>query len=209
MANESSFDCSQPRWEATGEKTVTQLLRRIADGDRGARNQLFELLYSELRQLATSQLRGQPADHTLQTTALVHEAAAKLLDGNGLRSLRDRKAFYAVASRTMRSILVDHARKRSARKRPTGDGRHRVELDDVIDDIERTEHIDLLALDDALQELATHHERCHEIVTLHFFGGLEFREIAKHVSVSLSTVEKDWKFSRCWLLRRMNPDDDI
>ena len=190
------------------EKPVTELLKRIADGDADAKNRLFELLYPELRNMATHAMRGQPADHTLQPTALLNEAAARLLKGPSLRNLRDRSAFYAIAARTMQSVLVDHARKRAAKKRPSGEGRHREAIGEIIDHVERMAKIDVLALDFAMQQLENQHQRSHEIVTLHFFGGLSFPAIAEQLGLSLSTVEKDWKFARCWLLKELDSRDD-
>lgn len=190
------------------EKPVTKLLRRIANGDRDAKNQLFDLILPELRKMADNAMQGQPVDHTLQPTALLNEAAVRLLEGRALSNLRDRSAFFAVAARTMQSVLVDYARKRAAMKRPSGNGRNRVMMDDVIDHVERIARIDVLALDCAMQQLERQHQRSHQIVTLHFFGGLSFPAIAEHLGFSLSTIEKDWKFARCWLLRELDSHDD-
>jgi RNA polymerase sigma factor (TIGR02999 family) len=179
---------------------ITDLLHRISSGDRQAANDLFEGLYSALRSMAGSAMKDAKPGDTLQPTALVHEVFAKLMKGSTLANLNDRRSFYAVVAMTMRSILVDHARKRSKARRLR---EHRMVLDDLVDGFETESRVDLLALDEALHQLQCRDERQHQIVTLHFFGGLRFNEIAQHLEVSVSTVERDWRFARCWLLDRL------
>ena len=192
---------------ADAEPSITECLQRISDGDRSAVDELFRVLYPKLRQLAENAMRRERPDHTLQATALVNEAVTRLLTGNRLDGLKDRRAFFALASLTMRAVLVDHARRRAASKRPTGDHRERTPLDDVIEEFEAQENVELLALDEALEELKSHNRRQHDVVNLHFFGGLRFREIAEQLNVSISTVEKDWRFARAWLLKRLDRDE--
>jgi RNA polymerase sigma factor (TIGR02999 family) len=186
------------------EQQITECLRRVSDGDQNAVDDLFRMLYPQLRQMADNAMRRQRPDHTLQPTALVNEAVTKLLTGSNLEGLADRRAFFAFASLTMRAVLVDHARRRSAAKRPSGGDRSRIALDQVVESFGKNERIDLLALDEALEELKRRNQRHHDIVNLHFFGGLSFREIAEHLDVSLSTVEKDWRMARAWLLTQLD-----
>lgn len=187
---------------------VTTLLSRAADGDRLAKDQLFELLYPTLRELAAAQMRHERPGHTLQPTALVSEAILKMNDDRLLEKAANRCGFIAAAARAMRAVLVDHARRRSASKRPSGEKRQRNPLDEAVEYFERTQQLDVMALDDALEQLRMLSERQHGIVMLHFFGGLKFKQIADYLDVSLSTVEKDWRFARAWL-RRVLDDDSI
>ncbi len=159
---------------------------------------LSELVYAELREIARRHLRGERAGHTLQTTALAHEAYLRLVDD---RSAGDagRARFLALASQAMRRILVDHARRRGAEKR--GRGAERVTLAGVPD--ERGGAIDLLALDAALEELARLDERKGRIVELRYFGGLTVPEVAAALGVSAPTVEREWSHARAWLRARL------
>lgn len=187
------------------EFPITEYLRRAASGDAQAAEAVFTVLYDELRTMANRAMQGEPNDHTLQPTALVHEAFMRLIQGEGLEQVANRFAFFAIASRTMRNVLVDHARKRNAIKRQPR--MPRVPLDDVIAAFEQLEQIELLALDEALEELQRRDDRLHQIVMLSFFGGLSHREIADHFGLSLSTIEKDWRYARCWLLNRLDSSD--
>lgn len=187
------------------EFPITEYLRRAASGDAQAAEAVFTVLYDELRTMANRAMQGEPNDHTLQPTALVHEAFMRLIQGEGLEQVANRFAFFAIASRTMRNVLVDHARKRNAIKRQQR--MPRVPLDDVIAAFEQLEQIELLALDEALEELQRRDDRLHQIVMLSFFGGLSHREIADHFGLSLSTIEKDWRYARCWLLNRLDSSD--
>ena len=187
---------------------VTTLLSRAADGDRLAKDRLFELLYPTLRELAEVQMRHERPGHTLQPTALVNEAILKMNDDRLLAEAANRYSFIAAAARAMRAVLVDHARRRTALKRPSGEKRQRHPLDETVEYFERTQQLDVMALDDALEHLCAQSQRQHDIVMLHFFGGLKFKQIADYLDVSLSTVEKDWRFARAWL-RRVLDDDSI
>jgi RNA polymerase sigma factor (TIGR02999 family) len=185
----------------TESQPVTYLLRRFADGDSEAARELFDVLYTELKAMAGSVVKRQGSQQTLQPTELVHELFAKLVRGSTLPRLKDRVAFYAVAAQTMQSIMVDQARRRTCSKRPQQHSR--VPLDDMVDWFEQSERIDVIALSDAMEQLSQIHSRQHQVVTLHFFAGLYFHEIADQLGVSLSTVEKDWRFARCWLLEQL------
>ena len=191
---------------AADEDSVTLLLNRISAGDIGARDLLFNSVYSELRYLAASLMRKARRNHTLLPTDLVHEATMKLLHADSLTALANRRMLFAVAAHSMRSILVDYARQRSALKRPTGGDRQRTPMDEVLEHFEASERCSVVELEDALVDLREHSQIHHEIVVLHFFGGMKFIDIAKHLSVSLSTVEKSWRFARCWLVDHLNPD---
>ena len=180
---------------------VTSVLHKISAGVDGAHDQLFELVFQDMRAMANRMMSQQPADHTLQPTAIVNEAAMRLLSDQDLGKNASRRLFFWTAARAMRRVLVDHARKRSALRR--GGSQKPVALDVTIEFIESSSGIDLIDLDEALNELRDTNERHAEIVTLRFFGGLELKEIANQLNVSLSTVEKDWRLARIWLRRRL------
>jgi RNA polymerase sigma-70 factor (ECF subfamily) len=173
--------------------TVTLLLRRCSAGEEEALAQVVPLVYGELHRLASIHMRRERIGHTLQPTALVHEAYARLA-GSDL-TLQDRKHFFAVASRAMRRILVDHARSRGSLKR--GADGTRVPLDEAIAAPAPRE--DVLELDDALTRLAALDERKARVVELHYFGGLSYDEIAEVEAVSAATVDRDLRFAKAWL----------
>ena len=179
---------------------VTRILREWSGGDETASEQLIPLVYEELRRLARDYLRRERVDHTLQPTALVHEAYLRLVDDKRV-TWQDRTHFYGIAARLMRRILVDHARSRNAQKR--GGLERKVTLD------EATDHApagtpDLVALDDALHHLAESYPRQSRVVELKFFGGLEAAQIAELLQVSEKTVLRDWSFAKLWLCRELN-----
>jgi RNA polymerase sigma factor (TIGR02999 family) len=153
-------------------------------------------VYAELHGLAQGLMAGERLGHTLQPTALVNEAMARLLGRSVLEHVPDRAYLFAAASQTMRQVLVDHARRRKATKR--GGNQQRIPLDDVVEAYER-ERLDLCAMDEALEVLATRSQRQSQVVVLRFFGGLTMPEIAENLGVSLGTVEKDWRVARAWL----------
>lgn len=179
---------------------VSRLLSDTIAGREDAAVRLFPIVYDELRRLAASALRRERADHTLQPTALVHEAFLRLVDVPEDR-WNDRGHFVAIASRAMRRILVDHARSRKALKR--GHAEIRVPLDDV--DVASSESggVDLVALDEALGRLAALDERQARIVELRFFGGLTVEETAALIGSSARTVKRDWHMARAWLKREL------
>lgn len=179
---------------------VTQILKQWGTGDEQASAELLPLVYEELRRLARGYLRRERADHTLQPTALVHEAYLRLVDGKRA-SWQDRAHFYGIAARLMRQILVDHARAHQAQKR--GGLRQKIAFDDAISS-PTEEEPDLVALDGALQSLARSYPRKSEVVELKFFGGLEAAEIAEILQISQKTVLRDWSFAKLWLCRELS-----
>ncbi|HTS60675.1 MAG TPA: sigma-70 family RNA polymerase sigma factor [Candidatus Acidoferrales bacterium] len=176
---------------------ATTLLLAWRRGDRAALNELIPLVYQELRRLAHRRLAGQRAGHTLQTTALVHEAYLQLVDCGQVR-WQDRTHFLAVSANLMRRILVDYARARNADKR--GGAAPAVTLDENAG-FTPPRGADLAALDDSLEALAAVDPRKSKVVELKFFGGLDTGEIAAVLGVSEQTVLRDWKLAKVWLLR--------
>lgn len=182
---------------------VTRLISRIRSGSEDSREELATLVYGELRRIAEACFRTQPASHTLQPTALVHEAFAKLVRGDAIGT-GGRAEFFAVAARAMRQILVDHARTRKREKR--GGASARVAAGEAPDSIPSATGADpgeLLDLDRALEDLALRDERQARIVELRFFAGLEMSEVATCLGVSLSTAEREWRVARAWLGQRL------
>jgi RNA polymerase sigma-70 factor (ECF subfamily) len=179
---------------------VTRLLAGASSGDARARAALFEVLYRELRRLAEAAMRAERANHTLQPTALVHEAFLRLAGDHG--HFESRAHFLGVAASAMRRVLVDHARGRNAQKR--GSGATRVTVDDFDDLPQPHEEVDLVALDDALTRLTTLDARQGRIVELRFFGGLSVEETAVVVGISERTVKREWQMSRAWLRREIS-----
>ena len=186
--------------EAQGQ--VTQLLIACADGDREAFDRLFPLVYDELRRVAHNRLRGERPDHTLNTTALVHEAYLKLVGLNEIR-YESRAHFFAIAAQAMRNILVTYAHRRNAQRR--GGGRRAEPLDEALV-ITDQQVEDILALDEALGRLKAINERQHKVVEYRFFAGLGVEETATVLGVSPATVKRDWSFSRAWLNRELGSD---
>ncbi len=185
-------DSAQP------DPTVPDLLAQTVGGDAAALSRLLDVVYAELRNIAAAQMRGERPDHTLQPTALVHEAYVRLV-GSGSRSFEDRTHFINAASRVMRRVLIDHARARNAAKRG---GNLQVTLDEGIAGRVETA-VDALSLDDALTRLAAAEPRWAQVVELRFFGGLQIAEVAALLGVSAPTVKRDWQFARAWLAREL------
>ena len=175
--------------------TVTQLLRASRGGNREALDRLFALLYDELRREAHRQRLGQQGDATLDTTALIHEAYLRMVDQTQADWM-DRAHFFAYAARTMRAIIVDYARRRSTRKR--GGGMARLSFDDRDLPIEAQAEA-ILAVDDALTQLAEVNDRLGRIVECRFFGGMSVDETAAALSVTDRTVRRDWIKAKAWL----------
>lgn len=169
------------------------------DGDTRALAKLLPCIYEELRTLAARHLRGQPPGQSLQATILVHEAFLRLVDQTKTVA-EDQAHFLAVASKAMRSVLVDHVRRRTAEKR--GGGRQRIPLDETVAAYEGRSG-DLMALDEALAELAVVDEQFARIVELRFFGGLSVDETAEALGISTRTAERDWRMARAWLHDRL------
>jgi RNA polymerase sigma factor (TIGR02999 family) len=178
---------------------ITDLLHAWSQGSDDARDRLIPLVYQELHRRASRQLRQERQDHTLEPGALVNEAYLRLVDQTRV-AWQDRSHFFAVASEMMRRVLVDHARGRSAQKR--GGNRQKVALDDALAWCEQQD-VDVVALDEALTELAALDSRQARIVDLRFFGGLSIEETAEALGLSPATVKRDWRLARAWLKRRM------
>lgn len=174
---------------------ITELLSRIKGGDRDAQSQLIPLVYAELHRLAASFMRRERPDHTLQATALVHEAFLRLAASPAI-DWQSRAHFFAVAANSMRRILVDHARLANAQKRPGR--REKLTLETALLYSEDQSE-DLLALDQALEKLQRWDDRQSRIVELRFFGGLSIEETAEVLSISARTVKRDWTMARAWL----------
>lgn len=186
--------------EANTKHEVTQLLVSLGSGDRSALDRLMPLVYMELRRLAKSKLGSERADHTLNTTALVHEAYIKLADQQRI-NWQSRAQFFALASQSMRRILVDYARRRNAAKRGGNAVISIREADSVASEV-RTDA--LVALDESLERLAEIDPRQSQIVECRFFGGLSIEETADVVGVSTATVKREWAVARAWLFRELN-----
>jgi len=186
-------------------ENLTILLSQASTGDTEAESQLMEAAYEELRRLAGGMMRRERGDHTLQATALVNEAALRMLGQQALVASGNRAYFFGAMATAMRRVLVDHARSRNARRRGGGDYQ-RQGLDVAIEAIETEAQVDLIALNDALDRLEAMSERQNRIVTLRFFGGMSLPEIAEHLDVSVSTVEKDWRLARAWLHHQLGDD---
>ena len=184
-----------------GEVTqdVTRLLARWGQGDREALDQLTPLVYNELRRLAKAYLRRERPDHTLEGTALVHEAYLRLIDQRQVE-WKSRNQFFGLAAELIRRILVDHARARVAAKR--GGGNFKLSLDDAIAPPQEKD-LDLVALDDALQALARADAQQSRIVELRYFGGLTIEETAEILDISPATIKRDWVMAKAFLKREM------
>ena len=173
---------------------VTLLLRARAEGDASAEGELIALIYAELRRIAERQMRGERPGHTLTPTALVHEAWLRL--GEDAGDARDRIQFLALAGHRMRQVLVDHARRRNAGKR--GGGNDAVTLSGI-DAAAPEPEVDVLALDQALQQLEAYDPRKASVVELRYFAGMEMGEIAALLGVSRATAQRDWEVARAFL----------
>jgi len=178
---------------------VTRLLQDLQHGREGAADQLVPLVYGELHNLAVHYMRSERGDHTLQPTALVHEAYMRLVDQRHA-SWQNRSHFFGIAAQAMRRILVDHARRKQAGKREGGD---RVTLDESVAEAPQRS-VDLIALDDALNKLAALDPRQARVVELRFFGGLDIEQTAESLGISPATVKRDWTFARAFLQREMD-----
>jgi RNA polymerase sigma factor (TIGR02999 family) len=186
---------------------VTQLLAQIESGDRRAAADLLPLVYEELRKLAAARMSRERSDHTLSATALVHEAYLRLVGGAPKEShWSGNSHFFAAAAEAMRRILVERARKRGRLKR--GGDLQRLELDAVQLSVEEVPD-DLLALDDALNQLAETHPEKAELVKLRYFAGLTADEAAKVLGIAPSTADRHWSYARVWLYRRIVGDAEL
>lgn len=177
---------------------VTQLLSAYSRGDQQALDRLLPLVYDELRRLAGGYLRRERSDHTLQATALVHEAYMRLVEQDV--SWQNRAHFFGVAAQMMRRILVDHARGHAAAKR--GSGGIKLALDELVD-LSDEKAADLVALDDALNALAAIDEQKSRIVELRYFGGLSIEETAHVLNIGTATVTRQWNIAKAWLYKEV------
>jgi RNA polymerase sigma factor (TIGR02999 family) len=189
--------------KSSAAQPITHLLDRWNQGDATAREELIPLLYQDLRRLARRTLGRQRADHTLQSTALVHEAYLRLA-GRDRARWQNREHFFAVAAQAMRHILVDHARRRQAEKR--GGGQITLLLDEEI--ASPQQQLDITALDDALTALGALDPAQSQVVELRFFGGLSIDEIAKVMRISPATVKREWTTARSWLYAELQRRTD-
>ena len=180
---------------------ITRLLIDWGKGDQAALEKLMPLVYSELRRLASNYLRRERGEHTLQPTALVNEAYLKLVDQRNPK-WQNRAHFFGISAQLMRRILVDHARQHQAAKRG-GSGQQRISLTGA-ERLAKQSEVDLLALNEALDELAQMDPQQSRIVELKFFGGLSIEEIAEVMKIGHATVERDWKMARAWLRRQLS-----
>ncbi|MEM1055386.1 MAG: ECF-type sigma factor [Bacteroidota bacterium] len=184
---------------------TTALLLDVSADAPGAVEELFPVVYDELRQIARARLRAHPAVATLDTVALVNEAYVRLVDGTRV-TLKDRSHFFALAARAMRFTLVDYARRRAAEKR--GGGAVHVTLDERINGTAEEERAaEVLALDESLRRLAEVDERAARVVECRFFGGLTVEETAEAMDLSPRTVKREWQKARLWLTREMQATD--
>jgi len=188
---------------ASNSHEVTQLLLALSEGDKTALDRLIPLVYSELRRLAKRHMRSERTGHTLQTTALIHEAYLRLVDADQVR-LENRRHFFGAAARLMRQVLVDLARERGSRKR--GGAAPQVSLDEALV-VSPGRDKSLLALDEALKALAEIDVHKGQVVELRFFGGFSVEETADALNVSVETVHRDWRLAKSWLLRRLRGGD--
>ena len=183
----------------TAASNITALLERWSQGDSGAGEQLYVVVYDELRRLARAHLSRERDGHTLSTTALVHEVYLRLAGGPDL-SLQNRRHFFGVASRSMRQILINYAKSRSRHKRGGGQAPSSQELAHLVPD-EKTE--ELLLLDRALDKLQSLNGRQSQVVEFRYFGGFSLEETAEALALSPATVKRDWTLARAWLYREM------
>ena len=177
------------------EQNITQLLLKWSNGDKAALDDLIPIVYNELRKLAANYLRQRSGSNSLQATALVHEAYVRLADHTNI-SMEHRAQFFGLAAKVMRDILVDHARKRLSAKR----GGQQLHLSlSAADRFSSKPEIELIALEDALGQLAATNPKHSRVVELRFFGGLTIEETAEVMNLSHATTERYWSFARAWL----------
>ena len=184
----------------TSTDGITKLLQGWRGGDRAALDALVPVVYKELHRLAHCELRKERPDHTLQSTALVHEAYFRLV-GQTLPQWESRTHFFAIAAQLMRQILVDYARRHRASKR--GSGACMLTLDDAVV-LPQRKDVDVVAIDDALNALAEVDPRQSRIVELRFFAGLSLQEISEVMGIATATVQRDWTAARAWLYREIS-----
>ncbi len=186
------------------EEGITQLLLQWSDGDRTALDRLLPLVYGELRRLAQSYLRRRQPNVSLEPTLVVHEAYLKLVNQEQV-NWQNRAQFFGLSAKIMRDLMVDHARRTHAAKR--GGNNYSLSLSEA-DRVGQSPNLDLLALNEAMEQLASFKPRHCQIVELRFFGGLTIEETAEVLAISHATVERDWNFARTWLYRHLKSISD-
>lgn len=188
---------------ANPSPNVTELLLKHQAGDKSVLTALLPIVYQELRRLAQSYMRKENSGHTLQATALVHEAYVRLVDQSGVK-WQNRAHFFGVAAQLMRRILIDHARQKLADKR--GGTQTRISFDELLHWQPTSEEgaSELLAIDSALEKLAQISERQVRVVELRYFAGLSLEEAAEALQISLATVKRDWMVAKAWLYRELS-----
>ena len=184
---------------------VTRLLEALNDGDDGAADTLIRVVYKELKAVAASHMSREDAGHTLQPTALVHEAYLRLVNQRRVK-WNGRAHFFAIAAQAMRRVLIDHARRKKALRRGGDRAMTLLELH-ATDTTDSPGPVDLLALNSALERLAEQHQRQTRIIELRYFGGLSVKETAEVLQVSEATVKRDWRYARAWLFREIQTGD--
>lgn len=182
---------------------ITGMLLELTDGNQEVVNQILPHIYDELRRLASSYLRRERSNHTLQPTALVHEAYMKLIDQNRVQ-WQNRAHFFGIAAQVMRRILMDHARKHTAEKR--GGDAELLPIEEEILIVSHDKSAELVALDDALEVLAAIDPQKAKIVELRYFGGLSIEETAEVMSVSVPTINRQWRMAKAWLYSQISGD---
>ncbi len=182
---------------------VTQILHQIESGDPSAAEHLLPLVYDELRKLAAARMAQESPDHTLQATALVHEAYVRLVDQEVAQQWNHRGHFYYAAAEAMRRILVEHARSKQSARRGGHHQRFRLDPEELAF-VEKRD--DLLELNEAIDQLAAQDERKAALVKLRYFAGLTMAEAAKSLGISVATAERDWSYARVWLLDRLTDE---
>ncbi len=183
------------------DKPITQILQELREGERSSLNELLPLVYDELRRLANSYLNRERSNHTLQPTALVHEAYLRLL-GQKEIEWQNRAHFFGVSARLMREVLIEYARGRNRQKRG-GEFKTQIALDDAISFANQSQ-LDVVAVDDALSKLENLDERQARIVEMKFFGGLTVEEIGEVLSISPATVKREWSSAKLLLYKMLN-----
>ena len=186
-------------------RDLTLILGKARAGDERARGEVIARVYEELRGVASGLMRRERRDHTLSPTAVVHEAVMRLLGDAVFDKASNRSFLFASASRAMREILIDHARRRSAARR--GGNWQRLPLDLMVDYFEAQE-VDVVAVHEALDRLAGLNDRQSQVITLRYFGGLTVPEVAEALGVSVVTVERDWRLARAWLRSQLLEGED-
>jgi len=179
---------------------VTRILSRIEEGDPSAAEQLLPLVYDELRKLAAARMSQESPNHTLQATALVHEAYLRLVNVEHVQHWDSRGHFFSAAAEAMRRILVDQARRKQSHR--AGGDHERIELK-LVEPAAQVPQLDILAVDEALQNLSCRDPRAAEVVKLRFFAGLTVTEAAQALGISVATAENDWAYAKSWLKLRL------